>query len=149
MGKHRIRRPSPEGKLSIAEAAEYTHVCRQAVAVAIYKGQIKAEKICQRWYTTKEDIDAYRANKYNRDEQMRDGEKLFDPEKGRFSVGQVAKVMSAELGRAYPTHRVYYLLRTGQLKALRKGSSWIIAKEDAIELLQRERGEEARQLGFA
>ena len=127
-----------EDFMTLQQAAAYSHVTRQAVYKALKAKAIKAEKKGNRWYITKENIDAYRANKYNREDRVIDGEPVFDLEKGYFSVHQVCKVISATLGRPFPRQHLYYLLRTGQLKAFRKRSAWVIKKVDAVELLQRE-----------
>ncbi len=124
--------------MSLKEAAEYSHVTRQAVYLALKKKALKAEKKGRRWCITRENLDAYRANKYNRDERVLNGQPVFDMSKGEFSVHQVCKVISSTLGRPFPRQHLYYLLRTGQLKAFRKGAAWIIEKQDAVELLQKE-----------
>ena len=103
------------------------------------------------WILTKSDIDAYRANKYNRDEMKHDGKRVFDPEAGTFSVEQVMRIMSEHLGEPYPKQKLYYKLYSGQLKASRSGVAWVIRKEDAIDLLDKELGIklDPRQLRFA
>lgn len=128
-----------EGFFSLAQAADYAHVTRQAIYLAVKQRGLRAKKIGRQWYITKEDLDNYRANKYNRDLRKRDGEYIFDMEKGHFSVQQVCKVLSATLGRPYSLQHLYYLLRTGQLKAMRKGAAWVVEKDDAVALLEREK----------
>ena len=125
---------------SLNEAAEYAHVTRQAIYKALTHRGLKAKKIGRRWHITRKDLDEYRVNKYNRDNRVINGELVFDMDKGEFSVPQVCKVFSSTMGRPFPVQRLYYLLRIGQLKASRKGASWVIKKEDAIELLQEEMG---------
>jgi excisionase family DNA binding protein len=129
---------SQEELLTLTEAAKYAHVTRQAIYKALRERGLKAQKIDNRWLLRKGDIDEYRGNKYNRDMRMVNGQLIFDMVKGEFSVMQVCKVISATLGRPFPPQRLYYLLRSGQIKSFKKGSAWIIKKEDAVALLQEE-----------
>lgn len=131
---------------TLQEAADYSHVTKQAVYIALRKGKIKADKDGRKWKISKADLNAYRANKYNRDERIYNGEMVFDMEKGHFSVHQVSKVISSTLGHAYPPQKIYYFIRTGRLKAFRKGPAWVIAKEDAIGLLEREQRKNIKQM---
>ncbi len=128
----------PEGYYSLKETAEYGHVTRQAIFVAIYKDKLKAIKIGRHRYIKREDYDAYRLNKYNREERVVDGERVFDFEKGEYSVQQISKIYSHSTGRFYGTQRIYYLIHSGQLKAFRKGKTWVVKKEDAVEFFDKE-----------
>lgn len=138
----------PEEFFSLTEAAQYCHVTRQAIYVAIRKRNLVATKKGRRWNIKRSDMDYYRSNKYNRDRRKIGNELLFDMEKGFFSVLQVCKVISATIGRPYSLQHIYYLLRTGQLKAMKKGSAWVITKEDAIKLLDKAKGETKEQMSF-
>jgi len=130
---------------SLAEAAEYSHVERQAIYVAIKKGQLKAEKRIIKnvphWIIQKEDIDTYRASKYNREKRVWEGEKLFDIENDKWSVLHASKVLSAMLPHPVPPAHLYYLLRIGALRAMKKGNSWVIKREDLVALYFKEGGE--------
>lgn len=140
-----MKQNPPDEFFSLREAAEYAHVTRQAIYVAVKQRGLKATKKNGAWYITREDLDAYRSNKYNRDlRKEENGEYVFDMDKGHFSIQQVCKVLSATLGRPYSIQHLYYLLRTGKLKGFRKGAAWVIAKEDAIDLLEREREKESK-----
>lgn len=125
--------------MDLIEAAHYCNITRQGVYLAIRKGAVKARLIGKKLYVTKEDIDNYRVNKHNPDLRKKDGELIFDVDHGRFSVHQVWRMLCEELKKPYSVQRVYYLVRTGQLRALRSGSSWIISKEDYLELLKKEK----------
>jgi excisionase family DNA binding protein len=135
-----------EGYMTINQAADYSHVSEQAVYVAIRKGKMVAKKENGKWLVTKKDLDEYRLNKYNRDNRMFNGERVFDADKGFFSVQQVSTVISHEIKRHFPMQHIYYLLRRGDLKAFRKGAAWVIAKEDAISLLEKVLEENRRQI---
>lgn len=128
-----------EGFFSLPEAAAYAHVTRQAIYLAMKNRGLSGCKIGRQWYIKKEDLDEYRGNKYNRDLRKKDGEYIFDMEKGHFSVQQVCRVISATLGRPYSLQHIYYLLRIGRLKAFRAGNAWVISKEDAVALLDHEK----------
>lgn len=132
-------KPSPD-HLTVSQAASLSHVTRQAIYSAIKHGRLIAKFHEKNWYVTTADLESYRISKYNRDLRKRDGEYIFDLEKGHFSVQQVSKVLSAALGRPYPAQHLYYLLRTGDLQAFRIGKTWVIKKEHAVALLEQERG---------
>ena len=129
---------------SLKEAASYAHVTRQAIYIAIRKKRLIAVKPKGQWVVSKSDLDDYRLSKYNRDLKKDEDGYIFDIEKGYFSVPQVCKVISASIGRPYPIQHIYYLLRRGKLKALRRGVSWVIHRDDAIELLRKETGMDVR-----
>lgn len=138
-----------EEAFSISQAADYSHVTRQAVYIALRKGNLRATKKGRRWVILKSDLEEYRLSKYNRDKRKFNNELIFDVEKGHFSVQQVCKVISSTLKRPYPIQHIYYLMRAGKLKAFRKGCAWVISKEDAVELLQKEKendGEYAHEM---
>lgn len=133
-----MRKDRPEGYYTMMEIAQYAHVTKQAVYLAIKKGYVKHRKIGRNIFLRQEDYDAYRAEKYNKDRRMRNGVPLFDMDKGTFSVSQVSRIMSASLGRPYDVQRIYHLCRKGVIKSLRNGPAWIIPKEEAEALLRKE-----------
>lgn len=102
-------------ELTLTEEANYSHVCRQAIYKAITSGRLTAEKSGHMWYIALDDLEMYRANKYRRDLKEVDGVRIFDLEKGHFSVLQVSKILSEMLRRPYSEQRLYYKLRIGQL----------------------------------
>lgn len=124
---------------SLREAAEYAHVKPQAIYVAFRRKKIPAEKNGKKWIVKRSDLDVYRENKYNRDLYKSGGELIFDPEKGHFSVVHVAKVISHITGRRLSVQHLYYLIRKGRLTAFKKGGHFVIKKEDALELLEKEK----------
>lgn len=139
---------------SLADAARFSHVGRQAVFVAIKKGQLKATKKMgtsgkMQWFIKRSDLDEYRANKYCRDKRVVDGEKLFDIENDRWSVLHASKTLSAMLGKPFPTAHIYYLLRTGKIRGMRKGGSWVISRDSLVDLYYKESGENPNQLELA
>jgi len=127
-----------EELIPLRKAAEIAKVTKQALYVALKKRGLKAIMKNGRYYLTKNSIDDYRINKYNRDLRKVDGEYIFDLTKGHFSIQQVCKVFSSSLGCPYSFQHLYYLLRTGQLRGFRKGKAWVIPKDEAIALLEKE-----------
>lgn len=125
-----------EEYITIKQAADIAHVTTQAIYTAIRKGALSAIKRCNRWVMTGSSLEDYRLNKYNRDKRKFNGQFVFNIEKGLFSVSQISKIMSNELSRHFSVQHVYYLIRSGALKASRMGAAWVINREDAIVLLQ-------------
>lgn len=123
---------------TITEAAEHSHVTRQAIYVAIKKGKMKANKKGTKWFILTKDLEEYRLNKYSRHNRKVDGELVFDIDKGHYSILQVSKIMSHELRRPYPMQRIYYLVHQGKLRAFKKGCAWVIMQEQVEALLKSE-----------
>lgn len=123
--KEGVSEESSEAKkvVSITEAARINNVTRQAIYVAIKQNKLRATKKT-RWEIDLKDLEDYRMNKYSRSKSMFDGELLFNNDKGYFSVNQVARILNV------PAQKVYYALRTGMLKSIRKGAAWVIHTED-------------------
>ncbi len=115
----------PENKLvSITQAADLNDVTRQAIYVAIKLNKLKASKDSTRWTIHLDDLEAYRKQKYSRSKSMYNGELVYDPTKGYYSVNQVSKMLNV------PAQKIYYATRIGQLKAVRKGAAWVIHEND-------------------
>ncbi len=110
--------------VSITEAARINNVTRQAIYVAIKQKKLKARKETTRWTIHLDDLEAYRKQKYSRTKSMYNGELLFDPNKGYYSVNQVAEILGV------PAQKVYYATRVGHLNAHRKGAAWVINTSD-------------------
>ena len=142
----------------LADASAYARVGRQAIYLAIRKGRLpatrKTKKIPngstrQLWVIKKSDIDAYRASKYNQDNRMVEGEKLFDIANDKWSVLHAAKTLTAVLGAGFAPSHIYYLIRTGKLKAKKKGGSWVISRESLMQIYQNQKEKEELQTTFA
>lgn len=142
---------NPDDVLTLKEAAEYAHITKQAVYVALKKKKLEAFKVKNRWFITREKIDEYRLNKYNRHSRRKDGDLIYDIEEGRFSIHDLSKIMSLNpneggLGKRIPVQRLYYLVRTGQLKSHKVGCSIVIYKEDILDLVKRKYTDNDKQL---
>jgi excisionase family DNA binding protein len=110
--------------VSITEAAKMNNVTRQAIYVAIKQNKLKATKKT-RWEIDIEDLEDYRKNKYSRKKSLFNGEPLYDNDRGYYSVNQVAQMLQV------PAQKIYYATRAGMLKAVRRGTAWVIHIEDA------------------
>lgn len=128
---------------SLTEAGNYAHTTRQAIFVAIKKGELKATKRrvfnkrnrwLDQWVIQRGDLDEYRMSKYNREKRKVDGEKLFDIERDRWSVLHAAKAISTMLGISYPAYRLYYQLRIGKVRGFKKAGAWIIKKDEFLRI---------------
>lgn len=140
------KRENAEEFYSLKEAADYAHICRQAIFVAIQKGNLKAVKkplvypngnIEMRWCILRSDLDEYRKSKHLSDKRIVDGEKLFDIEDDRWSVLHASKTLSSMIGRPITIYHLYYLLRFGKLRGYKKGGCWIIKRQDLLELYEK------------
>lgn len=119
--KKRVATPPNDSKfVSITEAARMNRVSRQAIYIAIKLNKLKAYKTATRWTIQLDDLMEYRMNKYSRSKSVYDGELIFDPQKGYYSVNQVAHMLKV------PAQKIYYATRHGMLKAHRKGAAWVI-----------------------
>lgn len=113
--------------VSITEAAKINNVTRQAIYVAIKLNKLKAKKETSRWTIHLDDLEEYRLQKYSRLKSTFNGELLFDNNRGYYSINQVAQMLSV------PAQKIYYATRVGMLKAHRKGSAWVIYRDDIKE----------------
>ncbi len=123
---------------SIKQVAEYCNLSWQAIYVSVRKGTLKAKRRTSNWEIHLEDVEQYRRDRWNRDRLEVDGELVFDALEGRMSISQAAKMMSKELKETYPTQKLYYMVRKGHIKSFRRGSSWVLLKEDVIDLINKE-----------
>lgn len=123
---HEDVEPSNADIISITEAARRNKVTRQAIYVAIKKGHLKALKDDRdkRWKIHVNDLESYANQKYSRKKSLHNGELVFNPDEGAYSVNDVAKMLGV------PPQKVYYATRIGLLKAHRKGAAWVVNIED-------------------
>jgi excisionase family DNA binding protein len=110
--------------VTLSEAAKINNVTRQAIYVAIKQKKLRAYKNPTRWIIDIEDLERYRKMKYSRSKSMHNGELIFDNDKGFFSIQQAAKMLNV------PYQKIYYATRIGLLKAIRKGSAWVVHADD-------------------
>ncbi len=110
--------------VTLSEAAKINNVTRQAIYVAIKQKKLRAYKNPTRWIIDLDDLEDYRKMKYSRAKSVHNGELLFDNSKGFYSIQQASKMLNI------PYQKVYYATRIGLMKAIRKGSAWVIHIDD-------------------
>ena len=110
--------------VTLSEAAKINNVTRQAIYVAIKQKKLKAYKNTTRWIIDLDDLEDYKKLKYSRTKSIHDGELLFDNKKGFYSIQQTSKMLNI------PYQKVYYATRIGLMKAVRKGSAWVVHIDD-------------------
>jgi hypothetical protein len=137
-----------ENSISLIEAAAYAHVTRHAIYAAVVKKRLFAKKIGRQWFTTRQAIDEYRLSKFNRDNLLFEGKLVHNIEEGFFSPLHIAKLFSEILKKYISRQKIYHLLRTGQIKAFRKGPAWVISKEAACEYLDKKQEKYDRQMSM-
>ena len=110
---------------TITAAASVTGITRQALCIAIKNGRLKATKMGTQWFVDPADLAKYREDRYSRKTSKReDGSLLHDEAKGEYSVARLAELTGET------KQRIYYLVRTNQLKSFRVGVAHIIQIED-------------------
>ena len=110
--------------VTLSEAAKINNVTRQAIYVATKQKKLKAYKNPTRWIIDLDDLEDYKKLKYSRTKSIHDGELLFDNKKGFYSIQQTSKMLNI------PYQKVYYATRIGLMKAVRKGSAWVVHIDD-------------------
>ena len=117
-----------EEYLTVAEAATSMDVGKMAIQSAIVKKRLKAHKAGQattsKWLIDPKDLEEYKNTKYTRDHSYFEGELLYYKRKGEFSVAEVSEILNISV------HRVYYSIRAGKIKSLKKGFHSVIHIDD-------------------
>lgn len=111
-------------RFTLTQAAKLMHITRQGVYVAIRKRGLKAELVGRQWYIKEEDLIEYQKGKYSREKSAFEGNPLFDLERGEYSVNHTAKILGC------PAQHIYYLIRNGELNPRKRGSAWVISREE-------------------
>lgn len=115
---------------NLQEAARYMRITKQGVLMAIKKKLLRATRNGRKWQLSSVDIQEYLESKFDRSKRKDEsGNLYFDIEEGYFSAPQVQVLLSKELGHISMA-RVYYLLKTGRIKGLKKGVSWIVTRKE-------------------
>ncbi len=110
--------------ITITEAATFCGLTRQSVWKCIKMGLLKAVRESRTWYTTKQWLEDYQAQKYSRLKKKIDGVKLFDFTEGRLTAKQAADLVGLDY------QRMYYLLRIGVIPGDKVGGQWLIRSKD-------------------
>jgi hypothetical protein len=112
--------------ISMKQAAKISKCTVAAIFSAIKSKRLKASREGLRWWILKEDLQAYKKNRYSRAYSKYQGMPLFDKSKGEHSVPETAKL----LGSTLPL--TYYWVRANRIPSKRKGLSYVIQIEDII-----------------
>lgn len=109
-----------EPLLTISQAAKKNGVTRQAIFFAIKMKRLNATKENDTWLLSEKDLKEYSKNKYCRSKSRKEGQLIFDKDKGYYSISEAAKYLGKN------TNHIYYLVRMGSLKSHRQGTSIVI-----------------------
>jgi excisionase family DNA binding protein len=117
--------------LTIKESAEITEKSFQAVFQAMKRGTLQSTYIDGVRYTTHAWLKEYEERKYCTDGIVKGGKRIFDPQKGTYSVKQAAEL----LGVAVTT--VYQYIYMGVIKTSRVGDYHIVSSQEICKHQQR------------
>jgi excisionase family DNA binding protein len=117
--------------LTISEAAIIRNVSRQAIFSAIKSNYLNAFKNEEGiWQISYSDLDRYENTRHQRKERSRfNGNRLFEEGK-TYTVDDVAKTTGI------PKQNIYYLIRSGSLKAEKKGYQFVISLEAYLKIIE-------------
>lgn len=110
--------------LTVAQAAKKLKVTRAAIYAAIAKDRLQTFKKDGKYLIHLKDLIIYESFRYSRDFSVRDGELVFDRNKGRCSVRDASSIMRVN------DQKIYYWLRMGYLKHVRNGKFYVIDLKD-------------------
>lgn len=109
---------------TINELAKATGYTRIAICKAIAGKRLKAKKDGNIWVVTIKDFDEYYKTRYDRKFSTFEGKPLFDKDQGQYSIIEAAKIIGC------CEQDLYYACRVGKMSSTRKGSSWIVQKDE-------------------
>lgn len=118
----------------IASAMGYTRI---GIFKAIYEKRLKAQKHGSEWIVNIKDFDEYYKNRYDRKFSKFEGKPRFDKEQGQYSIIEASKIIGC------PEQDLYYACRTGKMQSTRKGSSWVVQKDEIDKYKQKKEAKQA------
>lgn len=110
--------------LSVVAAAKALRIKPAAVLNAIRNGKIPAAKINKRWQIPVEAIEMYRKNKYNPENRLVGGKKIWNIVEGKISPQHAAKMLKITV----PT--LYKMIRRGKINAIMINGFYVIDAEE-------------------
>lgn len=116
-----------ESYVTVSEAARIKKVTRQAIYLAIREKKLKAYRHGDTWKVFLLDLVEYDRQRYSRVKSVFEGELKFDASKGLISIERASQMAGV------PRQKLYYAIRTGLLKATRKGSAYVVQVDDLLE----------------
>ncbi len=117
---------------TIATAAKFLNVTRQAVYIAVKSKKLKAYQLPNgRWNMHRDSLIEYDRGKYKRENCLdREGNLLFDHQKGFYSPRQIAEKLNLR------TQNVYFFIRMGYVPVKRFGAAYILQEADMVKFLE-------------
>jgi excisionase family DNA binding protein len=112
--------------VTLVEAAKIKNVTRQAVYLAISEGKLDAMRIGRNWMVLVSDLEKYDRSRWCRKKSKYDGNPIFNPSKGIIDVKTAASLVKVD------EQKIYYAMRTGKLRAVRKNAAWVIDVRDLM-----------------
>jgi hypothetical protein len=114
--------------MTLTQAAEYMGLTRQAVYIAIKTKKMTGYKKDGMWFVSQKEINGYMGRRYNRTySTWKNGKPKFDKDKGELCTREVSERLKI------PMQKAYYMIRTGRLRSLRKGASYVVLIKDLEE----------------
>lgn len=109
-----------EPMFTVSQCAKKNGVTRQAIFFAIKMKRLNASQESGTWLISDSALKEYSQSKYSRSKSRKEGELIFDKNKGYYSISDAAKLLGKN------TNHIYYLVRMGKLKIHRQGSAIVI-----------------------
>lgn len=116
-----------ETLITISQAARIKNVTRQAIYLAIRLNRLRAYKHGERWKIFLADLQDYDRKRFTEHHFYYKGERIFDEEKGYYSITKASELVQV------PKQKLYHAIRYGMLKAERIRSSYVIKAEDLFQ----------------
>ena len=122
------------------QAAKEAGVTRQGLIQAIARGRLNAIKLDRNLFVSPADLLIYKMGRWNRDNTKNsNGELVYNPSEGRYSIRQAARYIGECLGIAYQPARVYNLIKRGFVRCDRYDCAYIIRQESVDALVAYEK----------
>ena len=115
---------------TVAELAKMRSISRGAVYKAIERGCLNATNLAGQLYVKMCDWSLYNLNKRSHDHIRLQGKRVYEPEKGVYSILQASRKISQTLGYPFTRQKIYYRIRTGEVKCEFIGSHVILKEEE-------------------
>ena len=113
---------SKNKELTITEAAKQLNITRQAIYMAIKGGKLKASTDLKQYLIDKQDLEEYKATKYDRQARLKINGKPLGKD--------WLTMTSAERLTGIPRANLYYATYNGLIKHEKIGSNYIYKQKD-------------------
>jgi len=134
--------------LTYRDAEKYAPCTAAALCQAVRKGRLKRTnklvivKDTLKWHEVllKKDIDAYLEKKYGRGSRRLHGERIWNPEEGRYSATQALLYINEKTDasvRSFTYSALVYMMRLGKVKFYKHGKYAIFKPEDLDDFVEK------------